>query len=166
MSQFKFQKDNVDVSDLVLAAADFANGGWHSDEVTTQNVDRVTAMVEYKELTPDGKDNNVQYRLQAVLEGKEADGSWTPLVKQQNGLSSSENALKRKLVCSSTPMSYDPDSEHIIPNAIGQEDVAVSFEQADVPDKVRLCITLAEISYDPPLASLTSVKLTLNGQMV
>lgn len=164
MASVTFEKDNVDVIDKVLTPADFdANGNWHTDSINSLNVSRVSVLAKFAELTPDGKDNTVQYRLQVSVQGKNAFGEWEILAKQLNSLYSSENAMTRKIIASESSMTYEPGQEHFIPDALGNEDIGVSYENTDVPDEIRVCISLREVQYNPPEASLTSFKLTLTG---
>jgi len=162
MASFVFQKSGVDVVDLVLTPSDFdVNGMWHSDSIATSNDTRVTVNVIYSELDPDGSNVNVDYRLQATLEGEEGSGVWLPLVKQLSSTFRSESALTRRLIATNTPTAYDPNVEHIIPDALGNEAIKVTAEDVEIPGSVRMCLQLAD--RDQGFPGLTSFKLTLRG---
>lgn len=166
MASVTFSKNGVNVIGTTFTPADFTGGTWHSDEVTTQNLDRVTVNVVYSGLTPDGKTTDVDFRLQAVLEGQEDDGSWLPLVHQFTPHFTSDNANTRRLIATSKPTSYDPDFEHGIPDALGNEAIGVTVGDVDIPDKIRMCLVLADRNSSPPKAALTSVVISMTGQLV
>lgn len=165
MASITFQKDGVGVVNQTITPADFVNGVWHSDEVTVTNDTRVTANVSYASLTPDGADVPVDYRLQAVLEGQEDTGEWIPLVRQFTPTFRSENAPLRRLIANDGPTAYDPDFGHIIPNELGNESVEVSVSDVAIPDKIRMCLVLGDTNTSPPNAGLTSVVVTMTGNV-
>lgn len=162
-TSFSFQKNGSDVQDLVLTAADFVSGAWHSDAVSTSNDTRVVANIVYKDLNPDGSDVAVDYRLQAVLEGKDSNGTWMPLVKQFTPHFRSESADTRRLIVSDQPTGYDPAVNTIIPDALGNESIEISTANDDIPAEVRICVVLGDVNSSPPKAALTSFKLTATG---
>lgn len=165
MANVVFQKNGVDVVDMLITAADFdSNGLWHSDAVASTNDSRVTASATYAELTPDGQSVNVDYRLQAVLEGETSTGVWEPLVRQLNSTFRGDNAPTHRLIATTGPLNYIPGEAHIIPDALGQEVIQVSVEDVDIPGRVRMCISLGD--RDQGFAALTSFKLTLRGSLV
>ena len=164
MANFAFQKDGVDVENLILTPADFTNGLWHSDERTAQNVERMTVNSVYSSLTPDGSVVNVDYRLKVVLEGKEVDGTWTALVNQFSAIFSSEQALTRRLIATSRPTAYDPSNSHIIADALGNEMIEISVEDIDIPESVRICIELG--NRNAGYAALISFGVSLTGRSV
>lgn len=164
MANFKFEKNGVDVVDFQLTPSDFTNGLWHSDTKTIQNVDRMTVNATYAKLTPDGASVNVDYRLKVILEGQEADGTWSPLVNQFTAIFSSEQPPTRRLIATNKPTSYDPSNSHIIADALGNATVEVSVEDIDIPDNVRVCVELGD--KDTGAADLVSFDLTLNGRSV
>lgn len=164
MASISFQKNGVDINNLTLTPADFTNGMWHSDEVTTTNDNRVTANITYGALTPDGANVAVDYRLQAILEGQESNGDWVSLCRQFTPMFRSENALVRRLIATSGPTAYDPDFAHIIPDALGNEAVEISVSDVDIPDKVRICLTLADRNAGGQ--DLTSFTVTMTGSIV
>lgn len=162
MANVTFQKDGVDVVDLFLTPADFdANGLWHSDPVSTSNDTRVTANATFTDLTPDGSNVNVDYRLQTVLEGEEDVGVWGVLVRQLNPTFRSESAPTQRLIATTGPLNYEPGVPSVIPDALGNENILVSVEDVEIPDAIRVCVALADRNQGNP--GLTSFKLTLRG---
>lgn len=164
MANFKFEKGGSDVTNLVMTPSDFVNGQWHSDEKSIQNVDRMTLSATYSDLLPDGANVNVDYRLKVTLEGKESDGTWSALVNQFSPIFSSEQAPTRRLIATNRPTSYDPNTSHIIADALGNETVEISVEDIDIPDLVRVCIELGD--RNTGAVGLTSFGISLNGRSV
>ena len=165
MASVTFTKNNQSIIDVVLTPADFdAEGMWYTDSINTLNVDKVTATVKYADLSPDGDQTAVGYRLQAVLEGQEDDGSWDPLVSQINPLSRSDQAFLRRMVASANITNYSPGEEHFIPDALQREKIGITSEQIDIPDKVRVAISMG--IRDANQAPLNSVKVTITGFLI
>lgn len=166
MSAFTFQKDGSDVVDLVLTPQSFDSDGiWVSDSKSITNFAKITIDVEFEEITPDGADNTVDFRIQAVLQGQADNGKWYNLVSQNSGYFSSEQAPVKRLVFTEAVSDYEPGVEFFQSDALGRPTVATSHEQGSLPDDVRLCIILADRNSNPPNLPLTSVKLSAAGRL-
>ena len=170
MSAFTFEKGGVDVTDLVLTPSDFgdtANGlsFWYSDVKTVTNFTTITANIAFKELTPDGANTAVDYRLQCVLQGQEDNNEWTDLVSQGSSLFQTEQALNRRLIVTEGVSDFEPAQEFFQSDALGRPTLGVTHEQAPVPDDIRLCIVLGDTQTTPPNAALTSVKVSATGTL-
>lgn len=163
MAQVTFRKDNVDVLGMVLTPADFVNGVWETDVESAMNAKRVTVNVLYQELTPNGADVNVDYRLQAAVLGEESDGTYTPIVSQFSSAYSSEFAPTRRMIFTDGPTAYEPNTPHIISDALGKELIEISVEDAIVPEKIKVSIALADLNSGN--ADLTSFKVTITGRI-
>lgn len=159
-----FQKNNSDVVDLVLTPSDFVNGAWETDEVNTPNYNRITVNAFYDNITPDGADVTAGYRLQAGIYGEEDGGQFEVLCKQFTPTFSSENASTRRMIVTTGQTAYEPNTQHIIPDPLGNELIEVSVEDDDIPDKIKVRVLLEDfpITGGQPFQS---VKLTLRGKL-
>lgn len=140
--------------------------GWPSDgriastpaqSNNQSSLDSARVVIQYKSLTPDGKDVPVGFTLGAVIEEEVASGVWIPQATQFDVVKGTDEAASQ-IIEISPGLNLNPGSPEKL-FAGGKEVASISRTQGKLGSKWRVCVVLQVV--DPSAPELES--LTISG---